>query len=115
MERQRKVNVLVLKKQIKKKEKMMKQSGSHMQKCNKGFIHVGDKVCIRCCTLLKRKVADKANLMEYNSAISFVDGTPQYGDRIFIVHAIVQDKEGHNWYLMRQGSKKNNKDNMQKA
>lgn len=114
-ERQKQVNTLVLKKQIKKKEKMMKQSGSRVQKCDKGFIRVGDKVRIRRSALLKRKVTDAADVMEYNAAITFSDGTPQYGDRIFVVRSIVQDKEGQNRYLMDRENKKNNEDDLKKA
>ena len=114
-ERQKQVNTLVLKKQIKKKEKMMKQSGSRVQKCDKGFIRVGDKVRIRRSALLKRKVTDKADLIEFNGAITFADGTPQYADRIFVVRAIVQDKEGQNRYLMRRENKDNNEDDLKKA
>ena len=114
-EKQKQVNTLVLKKQIKKKEKMLKQSGSRVQKCDKGFIRVGDKVRIRRSALLKRKVKDKADLIEFNSAITFSDGTPQYGDRIFIVHCIVQDKEGQNRYLMKRENVENNEDDLRKA
>ena len=90
--------MVLLKKQMKSHDKMMRTSGSRVQKCNKGFIIVGDWVQVQQSALLRRVVKETGDIWDYNTSINFVDGAPQYGEEARLVEMIMKGADGHDCY-----------------